>query len=195
MRKPWNKRVRQIHTSYLSRAHEWGLCKFFLAGVNFYRFNAKNWQFTVYLGNLLCKLAIYCVNFGINLILQNFCLCKKMTNMRYDYHYVSSTAKKHENYVETFGHIICRGALKTTWSRLWNNFGTTLRKLWDSLGTNLVQLWNTFGTPLRHIWDNLRITLWLKSEYWWSEPLPCALWAAYDHFHGAECWVTNWMKI
>ena len=22
-------------------------CKFFLAGVNFYRFNAKNWQFTV----------------------------------------------------------------------------------------------------------------------------------------------------
>ena len=23
------------------------LCKFFLAGVNFYRFNAKNWQFTV----------------------------------------------------------------------------------------------------------------------------------------------------
>ena len=24
-------------------------CKFFLPGVNFYRFNAKNWQFTVYL--------------------------------------------------------------------------------------------------------------------------------------------------
>ena len=31
------------HTSYLSRAHE----QFLLAGVNFYRFIAKNWQFTV----------------------------------------------------------------------------------------------------------------------------------------------------
>ena len=29
------------------------------------------------IGNLLCKLAIYCVNFGENLILQKFCLCKK----------------------------------------------------------------------------------------------------------------------
>ena len=26
---------------------------------------------------LLCKLAIYCVNFGVNFILQKFCLCKK----------------------------------------------------------------------------------------------------------------------
>ena len=25
----------------------WRPCKFSLAGVNFYRFNAKNWQFTV----------------------------------------------------------------------------------------------------------------------------------------------------
>ena len=33
------------HTSYLSRAYERGSCKFFLAGVNFYRFNAKNWHF------------------------------------------------------------------------------------------------------------------------------------------------------
>ena len=39
-------------------------CKFFLPGVNLYRFNAKNWQFTVYfavitqkIGNLLCNLA------------------------------------------------------------------------------------------------------------------------------------------
>ena len=39
-------------------------CKFFLTGVNFYRFNAKNWQFTVYfavitqkIGNLLCILS------------------------------------------------------------------------------------------------------------------------------------------
>ena len=53
------------------------LCKFFLAGVNFYRFNAKNWQITVWIGNLLCKLAYYCVNFGVNFILQKFCLCKK----------------------------------------------------------------------------------------------------------------------
>ena len=52
------------HTSYLSRAYERGSCKFFLAGVNFYRFNAKNWQFTVYfavitqkIGNLLCILS------------------------------------------------------------------------------------------------------------------------------------------
>ena len=37
---------------------------FFLAGVNFYRFNAKNWQFTVYfaiitqkIGNFLCILS------------------------------------------------------------------------------------------------------------------------------------------
>ena len=51
------------HTSYLSRAHEPGSCNFFLAGANFYRFNAKNWQFTVYFavitqtnGNLLCIL-------------------------------------------------------------------------------------------------------------------------------------------
>ena len=28
-------------------------------------------------------MAIYCVNFGVNFILQKFCLCKKMTNMRY----------------------------------------------------------------------------------------------------------------
>ena len=35
--------------------------------VIFYRFNA----------NLLCKLAIYCVDFGVNFIFQNFCPCKK----------------------------------------------------------------------------------------------------------------------
>ena len=33
------------HTSYLSRTHGRCPCKFFLAGVNFYRFNAKNWHF------------------------------------------------------------------------------------------------------------------------------------------------------
>ena len=36
------------HTWYLSWAPRAYPCKFFLAGVNFYRFNAKNWQFTVY---------------------------------------------------------------------------------------------------------------------------------------------------
>ena len=33
------------HTSYLSRTRGRRPCKFFLAGVNFYRFNAKNWHF------------------------------------------------------------------------------------------------------------------------------------------------------
>ena len=33
------------HISYLSRAPRVYSCKFFLAGVNFYRFNAKNWNF------------------------------------------------------------------------------------------------------------------------------------------------------
>ena len=33
------------HTSYLSRKPREFLCKFFLAGVNFCRFNAKNWHF------------------------------------------------------------------------------------------------------------------------------------------------------
>ena len=35
-------KLQYSHTSYLSRAHERGSCEFFLAGVNFYRFNAKN---------------------------------------------------------------------------------------------------------------------------------------------------------
>ena len=35
----------QSHTWYLSRAPRVYPCKFFLAGVNFYRFNAKNWHF------------------------------------------------------------------------------------------------------------------------------------------------------
>ena len=33
------------HTSYLSRTCGRRPCKFFLASVNFYRFNAKNWHF------------------------------------------------------------------------------------------------------------------------------------------------------
>ena len=35
------------HTWYLSRTPRVYSCKFFLANVNFYRFNAKNWQLTV----------------------------------------------------------------------------------------------------------------------------------------------------
>ena len=49
------------HTSYLSRMPRIYSCKNFLAGVNFYRFNAKNWQFTVYFAVITQKLAIYCV--------------------------------------------------------------------------------------------------------------------------------------
>ena len=46
------------HTSYLSRAPRvWD----FLAGVNFYRFNAKKWQFTVYFAIIKQKMAIFCV--------------------------------------------------------------------------------------------------------------------------------------
>ena len=37
----------QAHTSYLSREPREYPCKFFLAGVNFYRFNAKNGHFSV----------------------------------------------------------------------------------------------------------------------------------------------------
>ena len=37
----------QVHTWYLLREPRVYPCKFFLPGVNFYRFNAKNWQFTV----------------------------------------------------------------------------------------------------------------------------------------------------
>ena len=60
----------QTHTSYLSRTHGRCPCKFFLAGVNFYRFNAKNWHFRQILHE---KVAF----FGVNFILQKFCLCKK----------------------------------------------------------------------------------------------------------------------
>ena len=52
------------HTWYLSRTPRTCSCKSFLAGVNFYRFTAKNWQFTVYfavltqkIGNFLCILS------------------------------------------------------------------------------------------------------------------------------------------
>ena len=44
------------HTSYLSRISRIYPCKIFLPGVNFYRFNAKNWQ----------TLAVFGANFGVN---------------------------------------------------------------------------------------------------------------------------------
>ena len=72
------------HTWYLSQAPQAYPCKFFLAGVNFYRFNAKNWQFTVYfavitqkIGNFLCILSWFTRFLGVNFILQKFCQCKK----------------------------------------------------------------------------------------------------------------------
>ena len=37
--------IGSAHTSYLSRTRGRRPCKYFLAGVNFYRFNAKNWHF------------------------------------------------------------------------------------------------------------------------------------------------------
>ena len=40
--------ISSSHTWYLSRAPRACSCNLFLAGVNFYRFNAKNCQFTVY---------------------------------------------------------------------------------------------------------------------------------------------------
>ena len=36
-------------------------CKFFLAGVNVYRFNATNWQFTVYFAVITQKIGNFCV--------------------------------------------------------------------------------------------------------------------------------------
>ena len=44
----WALQGSHLHTSYLSRTPRIYSCNFFLAGVNFYRFNAKNWQFSVY---------------------------------------------------------------------------------------------------------------------------------------------------
>ena len=41
--------------------HEYIRVNFFLVGVNFNRFNAKNWQFTVYFAVITQKLAIFCV--------------------------------------------------------------------------------------------------------------------------------------
>ena len=68
----------------------WAVIEIFLAGVNVYRFNAKNWQFTVYfavitqkIGNFLCILSQFTRFFGVNFILQNFARVKKMTNIRY----------------------------------------------------------------------------------------------------------------
>ena len=58
------------HTSYLSRTPRIYSCNFFLAGVNFYRFNAKNWHCRQILRE---KVAF----FGINFILQKLCTCEK----------------------------------------------------------------------------------------------------------------------
>ena len=61
-------------------------CKFFWAGVNFYRFNAKNWQKLAKIGVFRCKFRCILAeigeklaSFGVNFILQKFCLCKNKT--------------------------------------------------------------------------------------------------------------------
>ena len=62
-------------------------CKFFLAGVNFYRFNAKNWHFRQILREKVAFFYRFNAKnwrfFSVNFIHQNFCPCTKMTNIRY----------------------------------------------------------------------------------------------------------------
>ena len=61
------------HTWYLSRSPRTCSCKFFLAGVNFYRFNAKNWQFTVYFAVIMQKNWQFSVYF---VVIYAFIRCK-----------------------------------------------------------------------------------------------------------------------
>ena len=69
------------HTWYLLREPRVYPCKFFLAGVNFYRFNAKIWHFrqilrekwAFFFTDLTRKIGV----FGVNFILQKFYPCKK----------------------------------------------------------------------------------------------------------------------
>ena len=81
----WGTRA---HTSYLSREPGVYPCKFCLAGVNFYRFNAKNWHFrqilrekVAFFTDLTRKIGV----FGVNFIIQKFCPCKK--NYKYEVWY------------------------------------------------------------------------------------------------------------
>ena len=46
-------------------------------GVNFFWPVSIFTDLTRKIVNLLCKLAIYCVNFGVNFIFQKLCLCNK----------------------------------------------------------------------------------------------------------------------
>ena len=52
--------VQEIIPDICHERHEYIRVNFF-DGVNFYRFNAKNWQFTVYFAVIKQKLAIFCV--------------------------------------------------------------------------------------------------------------------------------------
>ena len=47
------------------------------------------------IGNLLSKLAIYCVNFSVNFILQKFCLCKKNDKYKVWREWVARSSWKH----------------------------------------------------------------------------------------------------
>ena len=70
--------------------HERRSCKFFLAGVNFYRFNAKNWRFFtdstreigVFFTDLSQKIGVFRCKFYSPKIMP---VLKKMTNIRYAY--------------------------------------------------------------------------------------------------------------
>ena len=78
-----------MHSSYLSREPRVYSCKFFLAGVNFYRFNAKNWHFrqilrkkvAFFFTDLTWKIGVFGCKFYSH---KNCVSVKKMTIIRYD---------------------------------------------------------------------------------------------------------------
>ena len=78
-----------MHTSYLSREPRVYPCKKILAGVNFYRFNAKNWHFR----QILREKVAFFYRFNAKnwrfsvyiLFSKNFARVKRMTNIRYDF--------------------------------------------------------------------------------------------------------------
>ena len=78
---------RVAHTSNLSRIPRIYPCKFFLAGVNFYRFNAKNWHFDrFYVKKWLFFYRFNAKNwrFSVKILFsKNFARVKEMTNIRY----------------------------------------------------------------------------------------------------------------
>ena len=92
--------------------HERRLCKFFLAGVNFYRFNAKNWHFR----QILCEKVAFFTDltrmafFGVNFILQKFCQCKKYD--KYEVWFIVAQNCYFGGQNCSFGDILCHRKLK-----------------------------------------------------------------------------------